>query len=196
MPKHSKPPPAPSTLRRHKIADFIDLFSKVIVQKCSICCKHNWACLVYVRSGKCSACNRLSQRCDVRVTQSEFRRLADEKIKLKKQIQESRDKQEEAFRAHERVLEEMRVARAKEERLRQQMDLLDRKADKALTVEEREIQELEEEERSRTLSLDDVSSGSLSLQLSPATWGAFEGFPLEFWEEDQFCILPVASDGS
>jgi hypothetical protein len=33
----------------------------------------------------------------------------------------------------------MRVTRAKEERLRQQMDLLDRRADKAIAVEEGNI---------------------------------------------------------
>jgi hypothetical protein len=196
MPKHPKPPPAPSTLRRHEISEIIELFGREMVQKCSTCKKHNRACLVHVRSGKCGACNRLGQRCDVRVTQSEFRRLADEKIKLKKQIQESRDTQEEAFRAHEKALEEMRVARAKEERLRQQMDLLDRKADEALAVEEREIQELEETERTGTLSLDDVPSEGLSLQLSPATWGAFEGYPLEFWEENGFGTLPIVGGSS
>jgi hypothetical protein len=37
----------------------------------------------------------------------------------------------------------MRVARAKEERLRQQIDLLDRRADKAIAVEEGNIRELE-----------------------------------------------------
>jgi hypothetical protein len=33
----------------------------------------------------------------------------------------------------------MRVARAKEEQLRQQIDLLDRRADKAITVEKQNI---------------------------------------------------------
>jgi hypothetical protein len=40
-----------------------------------------------------------------------------EKAKLKKEIQESRDKQEAAFKVYEEALAEMRVARAKEERL-------------------------------------------------------------------------------
>jgi hypothetical protein len=38
MPKH---PPATSTLRQRKLADFINLFSKTIVKKCSTCVKHN-----------------------------------------------------------------------------------------------------------------------------------------------------------
>lgn len=182
MPKQPTRTPAPSTRRRHELADFIDLFGNVMVQKCSTCVKNKRVCRVHVRSGKCSACNRLGQRCDVRVTQSEFKRLAAEKEKLKKEIQESREAQEASFRASEAALAEMRVARAREERLRTQMDLLDRRADEAIAVEERNIQELEEAESSEVIDLSGPSEG-LALQLSPSTWGAWEGFPLDYWEE-------------
>jgi hypothetical protein len=192
MPKN---PPAPSTLRRYEISDFIDLFGEIMVKKCSTCAKHNRVCRVHVRSGKCGACNRLGQRCDVKVTQSEFKRLAAEKVKLKAEIQESRDRQEAAFKEHEEALEKMRVARAKEERLRQQMDLLDRRADEAIAVEERQIQELEEAEASETMTFDGPSEG-LALQLSPSTWGAFEGFPLDYWEADGVDTVPVAGGSS
>jgi glycerol-3-phosphate dehydrogenase len=113
----------------------------------------------------------------VKVTQSEFKRLAAGKEKLKKQIQESRDEQEAAFKAHEAALGEIRVARAKEERLRQQMDLLDRRADEAIAVEERNIQELEREEAEGMMAFDGSSEES-ALQLSPSTLGAFEGSPV------------------
>jgi hypothetical protein len=62
----------------------------------------------------------------------------------------------------------MRVARAKEECLQQQMDLLDCWADKAIAVEERQIQELEEAEALETIAFDSPSEG-LALQLSPST---------------------------
>jgi predicted nuclease with TOPRIM domain len=150
-----------------------------MVKKCSTCAKHNCVCCVHVCSGKCGACNWLGQRCDVKVTQSEFKRLAAEKVKLKVEIQESRDRQEAAFKEHEEALEKMRVARAKEERLRQQMDLLDRRADEVIAVKERQIQELEEAEALETITFDSLSKG-LALQLSPSTWGAFEGFPLDY----------------
>jgi hypothetical protein len=176
MPKHL---PAASTLRQHELADFIDLFSEIIVKKYSTCVKANQIYQVYVRSGKCRAYNKLSQRCDVKVTQSEFQRLTAKKIRLKKEIQESRDLQEEEFRAHKKALERMRVTRAKEERLRQQIDLLDHRADKAIAVEEGNIRELEQQEASETIAFNSPSEG-LSLQLSPSTWGAYEGFPLEF----------------
>jgi hypothetical protein len=130
-----------------------------MVQKCSTCVQHNRPCRVHVRSGKCNVCNRLGQRCDVKVTQSEFKRQAAEKEKLKKQIQESCDEQEEAFKAHNAALVEMRVAQAKEERLRRQIDLLDRRADKAIAVEERNIQELEREEELDAMTFDGPSEG-------------------------------------
>jgi predicted metal-binding protein len=88
MPKH---PPAASTLRRHELADFIDLFGEIIVKKYSTCVKANQIYQVHVRSGKCRACNKLSQRYDIKVTQSEFQRLTTEKIRLKKEIQKSQD---------------------------------------------------------------------------------------------------------
>lgn len=191
-----KLPSSSSTSRRHTLADFIAVFGNEMVKKCSTCAKHQRVCKVHVRSGKCSECLRRNQRCDVKVTESEFRRLAAEKEKLKRQIQESRDKQEVAFKAHEAALEELRVARAREDRLRQQMDLLDRRADEAIAVEERNIQELEGLGASETMSFD-ASSEGLALQLSPTTWGAFEGFPLDFWDsEDVGGTVPVAGGSS
>jgi hypothetical protein len=65
-------------------------------------------------------------------------------------------------------LERIRVARAKEERLRQQIDLLNRRADKAIAVEEGNIQELEQQEALETIAFDSPSEG-LSLQLLPST---------------------------
>ena len=73
---------------------------------------------VHIRSRKYSKYLRRNQRCDVKVTESEFQQLAAEKEKLKRQIQESRNKQEVAFKVHEAALEELRVAQAREDRLR------------------------------------------------------------------------------
>ena len=73
------------------------------------------------------------------MTQSEFTRLAQEKEKLRNSIKESREAQEAAFRASEKAIEDLRVARAQEERLRRQMDLLDCRAEEAVAVEERSI---------------------------------------------------------
>ena len=82
--------PGKSTLRRHRLAEFVELFGDTMVKKCDTCSKHGRVCKVHLRSGKCSECLRRGQRCNVRVTESEFKRLAAEKEKLRADIKESR----------------------------------------------------------------------------------------------------------
>jgi DNA-binding XRE family transcriptional regulator len=62
----------------------------------------------------------------------------------------------------------LRTARAREERLRQQMDLTDQRAAEAIAVESRALEELESEEGQETL-VPDTSTEGLALQLSPST---------------------------
>lgn len=176
MPQHQLPA---STRRRYRLYQFVESFGETMVTKCKTCTKHNRVCRVHVRSGKCSECLKRGQRCDVKVTQSEFQRLSGEKERLQRRIKESREAQDEAMKAHEKALEDLRVARAREERLRQQMDLLDRRAEEAISVEEQNIAELEAEEAGEVMEFPDPSPG---LVLSPSTWGAIEGFPLEWWD--------------
>ena len=178
MPKHR---PESSTVRRHKLASFIDSFGTAMVKPCSTCAKHHRLCKVHVRSGKCSECLRRGQRCDLKVTQSEWDRLKSEKLKLKQRIEEARVEQEEAVVAEARAREARRVAFAREMRLRQQMDLIDNRAAEAIAVEERSIEELELEEQNGVLDFAGPSAG-LGLNLSPGTWSALDGFPDEFWD--------------
>lgn len=180
-----------STLRRHRLFKFIDEFGETMVKKCSTCAKHSRVCKVHVRSGKCSECVRRGQACDVKVTESEFKRLLQEKEKLRQQLRDSRAAQDAAMQAQEKALEDLRVARAKEERLRRQMDLLDSRAEEAIAVEERGI--LEQEVEEQTILFDGPSEG-LALNLSPTTWGAFEDLPIEFW--DTAGGIPSTSVGS
>ena len=112
--------------------------------------------------------------------------MVGEKEKLRAQIKESRDAQEVAMKAHEKALEDLRVARAKEERLRQQMDLVDRRAEEAIAVEERDI---EDQEQAEAL-LPENASDAFGLSLSPSTWGAFEGLPSDFWDNPLGGIVP------
>ena len=86
-----KHPPASSTTRCYLLSEYINSAGKVIVKKCSTCVKHNRVYKVYVYLGKCGACVRLGQRCDVRVSESEFKRLLSEKEKLKAKIKELRE---------------------------------------------------------------------------------------------------------
>jgi hypothetical protein len=166
-----------------------------MVQRCSTCVKHNRVCKVHVRSGRCNECNRRNQRCDVRVTQSEFQRLVDQREKLRKEISAAKVLQEEALKAQEKALEDLRIARAREERLRQQMDLIDHRASEAISVESRAIDELEEEEQEAeaALLLPDSTLSGLGLQLSPTTWGALDGLDDAYWSSVAF--LPVDSGG-
>lgn len=190
MPRQSQPS---STIRRHRLYEFIESAGDIMVKKCSSCDKHSRVCKVHVRSGKCSECLRRGQKCDVKVTQSEFKRLAEEKNKLRRRIQEARDEQEAAMRVHEKALEDLKIARAREERLRQQMDLVDRRAEEAIAIEERSIEEQEAAEAAVSSELlpNDIVTEGLSLNLSPGTWSALEGYGDEFWEFPS--LLPAGS---
>jgi len=108
----------------------------------------------------------------VRVTQSEWERLKAEKIKLRREIAE-------AYEAQERARESLNAAFAKEMRLRQQMDLLDKRAEEAIAVEEAGIARQEEEELLNTTS---IPEGNLGLSLEPGTWSSLDDLPLSFWE--------------
>ncbi len=152
-----------------------------MVKKCGTCEKNGRVCKVHIRSGKCSECLRRGQRCDVKVSQSEFQRLAEQKQKLRKKIQDSRDEQEAAMRIHEKALEDLKIARVREERLRQQMDLLDRRAEEAISVEERGIEEQEATEAAELFPVDPLLE-NLGINLSPSTWSAIDGLPDDFWD--------------
>lgn len=168
MPKHSS-----STERRKTLADYIDSFGDTMVQACSQCSKNKRVCRVHLRSGKCSECLRRGSRCDIKVTRSEFDRLRASKEKLRAQLQE-------VFEAQEKAREALRVAQSKELRLRQQMELIDKKADEAIAVESRALDELDSGGPSLVTSGDEtfdfaevpLDSG---LHFSLPTWQAIEG---------------------
>jgi hypothetical protein len=65
---------------------------------------------------------------------------------LRKQIKELRDAQDTAVKAYKKALEDLYIARSQEERLRQQIDLINCRANKAIAVESQEIKELEQVE--------------------------------------------------
>ncbi len=87
MPKESNPS---STVRRKRLAEFIATKGEVIVRKYSTYVRHHRVCRVHLRSSKCSECLSRNQRCDVRITQSEFSRLRFEKEKLDQGIKDAR----------------------------------------------------------------------------------------------------------
>ena len=80
------------------------------------------------------------------------------------------------------------------------MDLLDRRAEEAIAVEEQGILDQEKEE-SETILFDGPSEG-LALNLSPGTQSAFKGLPFKYWEtpnvasSDQLSGIPLTTAGS
>jgi hypothetical protein len=102
--------------------------------------------------------------------------LLAQKEELCGKLKETRVAQDVAIKAYKKALEDLRVARACEERLRMQMDLLDRRAEDAIAVEEREIEEMETGEVLEPV-VEELNGPLLTLQ----TWGAFEDLPDDFW---------------
>lgn len=90
---------------------------------------------------------------------------------MRQRIQEARDEQEAAMKIYKKALKDLKIARAREERLRQQMDLVDCQAEEAIAVEERSIEEQEAAEAAENLELlpNDIVTKGLSLNLSPGT---------------------------
>jgi hypothetical protein len=67
------------------------------------------------------------------------------------------------------VLEDLRIARSKEEQLRKQIDLVNCCAKDAIAVESRKIKEIEQAEGSRVLLFGPVSNKGFNLYLLPNT---------------------------
>jgi hypothetical protein len=145
-------------------------------------------CKVHVQSRKCSKCVKRAQRCNVRVTQSKFTRLAAQKEKLRASIKESRKAQDTAIKAHKKALEDLQVACAQEEQLQQQIDLINRCAEEAIAAEEHSIKEQEQEE-SEVIVFNSPLEG-LGLNLSPSTWSAIEGLLFNYFKFPE--LLPAS----
>ena len=79
-PKKSK---GNSTVRRHGLADFVELYGDEMPTKYTPCKKAGRICRVYINSGRYGAYNASnSDDCDIRVTASKFRRLVKERTSL------------------------------------------------------------------------------------------------------------------
>ena len=83
---------------------------------------------------------------------------------MQAQIKESHEAQNKALKASKKALEELQIARAREEQLRQQIDLLDCRAEEAISIEERSI--AEQELSKGTITFNSLSEG---ITLSPST---------------------------
>ncbi len=84
--------------------------------------------------------------------------------------------QDSLFLELEKLQTALRTTRAREERLRQQRDLLDYRAAEAITVEDRSIREQEAKEAATNSLLFEGPSEGLALNLDPYVQSALEGY--------------------
>ncbi|KAG9647876.1 hypothetical protein KCU64_g10001, partial [Aureobasidium melanogenum] len=183
-----------STERRKRFADYIESEGTIMVKPCATCSKHGRVCRVHVRSGKCSECLRRNQRCDIRVSQSEWDRLKQERKRLRDAIKDAYHAQEQARKEADLARERQQTAFAREMRLRQQLDLLDKKEEEAVAAEYAGIEQEEVD-----AALLEFSANTPGLTLGPETWNAIDsGFELssEFWNVDSAGTAAEASASS
>ena len=162
--------PESSTVRRRKLAEYVNFFGDIIVKSCSTYSKYKREYRVYIRSGKYSKCIRRGQRYDIQVTQSEQEHLKKEKTKLRQGIKK-------AYKAQEKARADLQVAFARKMRLRQQMDFLDKRVKDAVSIKESALAEADQE----VIDFSQPSEGS-ALNLSPYTWSALDDLPDGFWD--------------
>ena len=150
-----------STVRRRLLADFIDFENSKMMKFCSICRRHSRVCKIHLRFESCNECFRRNQRCDVRVTENEWKKFKTEKFKFCQEIRDALAAQEETRKAENKVASDRRVTLIKEMRLRQQMNLLEERAGEVIVLKKTQIAEEES-----TISFDSEDSVSF-LHLSP-----------------------------
>lgn len=150
-----------STDRRETLATFIEKHGDVMPRACSECREHRRVCRVHVRSGRCGQCNLHNSKCDIRITENEWKRLGEERRKLIDALETARDETSRAV--------------AKERRLLAQLDLVEQRVDNARAVDAREVAEVE---------LSEAPEGQAILALSPFTWSALDGIPDDFFTAD------------
>jgi hypothetical protein len=149
-----KAPPISSTQRRLNLASYIDIYGDVMPVSCHNCRRQNLVCRVHVRSGRCNECNRSNAKdCNIRISENEWSVIKEEKDRLQARLE-----------ALEREAAEVRRA------LRENAD----RAAEAISVEESEIQRLEQQEASLSIGPD--------LAMSPFTWSAMDGLGDEVWD--------------
>ena len=165
-----------SITRRRLLTDFIDFENNKMMKFCSTCRRHFRICKMHFRSESCSECLRRNQKCDVRVTENEWKKLKTEKFKLCQEIRDALAAQEETRKAENKVASDRRVTLIKEMRLRQQMNLLKEKVGEVIFLKKTQI--VEEES---IISFDFEDSVSF-LHLSSFIWSALDELSDFFWQ--------------
>ena len=131
-----------NTIRRRLLADFINFENNKMMKFCSTCRHHSRVCKVHLRSESYNECFRHNQRCDVRITETEWKKLKVKKFKLRQKIRDALAAQEETRKAKDKTTFKRRMTSIKKIRLRQQMNLFKKKkVDEIITLKEAQIAE-------------------------------------------------------
>ena len=169
-----------STVRRCLLADFINFEDNKMIKFCSICRRHSRMYKIHLRSESCNECFRRNQRCDVRVTEVEWKKLKTEKFKLHQKHRDALAAQEETRKAEDKTAFECCVILFKEIRLRQQMNLLKKRADEIIALKKAQIAE-----KNSIMNFDLENSMSF-LHLNSFIWSALNNLPDFFWQFSHF----------
>ena len=169
-----------STTRRRLLTDFIDSKDSKMMKFCSTCRRYSRVYKVHLRSESCNECLRRNQRCDVRVIENEWKKFKTEKFKLRQEIRDALAAQKETRKAEDKAAFERRVTLVKEMRLRQQMNLLEKRVDEAIALKEAQIVE---ENPIMNFDLEDPMP---SLHLGPLIWSALDDLSDSFWQLPHF----------
>ncbi|KAI9881990.1 MAG: hypothetical protein M1823_006292 [Watsoniomyces obsoletus] len=176
--------PKRSTLRRSTLADKVRKRNHKMPTPCGFCRRASEKCLVDVSSGPCARCISMGIKCDLIVSEADWKRVEQEREKLKSQLENT---VEELLAAKE----SLRALLSRQLRLLKQLRLLDRR-EKEMTARElasiEELEKLEQEDAqhansSSNTTVDpstavDSSSVDIFAPLSPsvlASLGAFDG---------------------
>ncbi len=140
------------------------------MKPCSYCQQHQRSCRVDIRSGRCAECVRRGRACNVRTTKAEFDKLVAARATLKEQVAV-------AAKAKSDALEAFLSAQAKEDRLRKQLELTEKRGQVAFEEELAEVDELDPP-IPLDLPVDDFLWDD-RLALSPSAWAGFTDSPLD-----------------
>ncbi|KAF2835575.1 hypothetical protein M501DRAFT_999059 [Patellaria atrata CBS 101060] len=139
---------------------------------CSTCRRQSRTCRLDLSSGFCSKCVARGSKCDLMVTQKDWDKLNASRSELRRKLAEARVSRD---NAHARMLE----AFAREERLMQQLQLLDQKEGEMIRRELSSIEELEALERAAEGQRASSVAPSSSAVVSPSGWSGLDFSALE-----------------
>ncbi len=151
------------------------------MKPCSYCSQHQKSCKVDVRSGRCAECVRRGRACNVRTTKAESDKPVAARSTLKNQGVDAAKARAEARQAELLAHEAAQAAQAKEDRLRKQLELIEKRDHIAFDEELAEVDELDppipHDLTNDLLAWDDQSV------MSPSRWASFVSDDLDFVSE-------------